>query len=124
MMDVTHSGATESEIYAAVTHQLFLNGANGLNVPYSTPMLIQSGPDNPGWGPPIWLIRGGSPRTIEKGDLVQAEIFPTYGGMEAQLQMSIAIEPVSPIKIECAVIARKSYEAGLKSLRPGKVSLR
>jgi Xaa-Pro aminopeptidase len=120
MMKVTRPGISESEIYAAVMYQLFLNGANGLNVPYATPMILQSGPDNPSWGPPIWLIRGRSPRIVQKGDLVQAEIFPTYGGMEAQLQMSIAIEPISPVNKECAAIARKSYEAGLKSLRPEK----
>jgi len=120
MMKVTRPGISESEIYAAVMYQLFLNGANGLNVPYATPMILQSGPDNPSWGPPIWLIRGRSPRIVQKGDLVQAEIFPTYGGMEAQLQMSIAIEPISPVNKECAAIARRSYEAGLKSLRPEK----
>ena len=120
MMKVTRPGTSESEIYAAVMYLLFLNGANGLNVPYATPMLLQSGPDNPGWGPPIWLIRGQAPRVIQKGDLVQAEIFSRYGGMNTQIQMSIAIEPVDSVNRECAVIARKSYEAGLESLRPGR----
>jgi len=120
MMKVTRPGISESEIYATVMYQLFLHGANGLNVPYATPMILQSGPDNPSWGPPIWLLRGFFPRILQKGDLVQAEIFPTYGGMEAQIQMSIAIEPIEPINKECARIARNSYEAGMKSLRPGK----
>ena len=40
--------------------------------------------------------------------------------MEAQLQMSTAIEPVDPVNRECAAIARQSYEAGLRSLHPGK----
>ena len=40
--------------------------------------------------------------------------------MEAQLQLAIAIEPVSSVNKECAAIARRSYEIGLKSLRPGK----
>jgi Xaa-Pro aminopeptidase len=120
MMRVTRPGISETEIYATVMYQLFLHGANGLNVPYATPMIIQSGPDNPSWGPPIWMMRGGPPRIIQKGDVVQAEIFPTYGRMEAQIQMSIAIEPVNHINKECAAIARKSYETGLKSLLPGK----
>jgi len=119
MMKVTRPGTSESEIYAAVMYQLFLNGANGLNVPYATPMLLHSGPDNPSWGPPIWLIRGQAPRVVQKGDLVQAEIFPRYGGMDTQIQMSIAIEPVHPVNGECAAIARQSYEAGLKSLCSG-----
>jgi Xaa-Pro aminopeptidase len=120
MMNVTRPGTSESEIYAAVMHELFLNGANGLNVPYATPMLLHSGPDNPGWGPPIWLIRAQRPRIIQKGDVVQAEIFPRYGGMYAQLQMSIAIHPVDSLNKECATVARRSFEAGLNTLRPGK----
>jgi len=51
---------------------------------------------------------------------VQAEIFPCYGGMETQQQMSIATKPVHPAITECAGIARRSYEAGLKALRPGR----
>jgi Xaa-Pro aminopeptidase len=57
---------------------------------------------------------------IQKGDVIQAEIFPRYGGMYAQVQMSIAIQPVDSLNRECAAIARRSYEAGLRTLCPGK----
>jgi Xaa-Pro dipeptidase len=120
MMKVTRPGVSESEIYAAVMYDLFVNGANGLNAAYATPLLLHSGPDNPSWGPPIWLIRGQRPRTVQKGDVVQAEIFPRYGAMYTQVQMSIAIEPVDSLNKGCAAIARRSYEAGLRALRPGK----
>jgi Xaa-Pro aminopeptidase len=120
MIDVSKPGTSESEIYAAVMYQLFANGCNGLMVPYATPMLIHSGPDNPGWGPPIWLIRAQEPRRVAKGDLVQAEIFPRYGGLETQIQMSIALAPVHPINERCADIAKRSYDAGLNALKPGK----
>jgi len=119
MLKVTRPGTSESEIYAAVMYQLFLHGANGLNVPYATPMLLHSGPDNPGWGPPIWLIRAQEPRRVRKGDVVQAEIFPRYGGMETQIQMSIALGAVDPLNRKCADIARASYLAGLEALKPG-----
>lgn len=120
MMRATYPGASESEIYAAVMHQLFLNGANGSVAPYITPMILHSGPDNPSWGAPMWLLRGQPPRVVKNGDIIHAEIFPRYGSMEAQLQMCIAIEPIDPVNKECAIIARQSYEVGLKSLRPGK----
>ena len=120
MMEMTRPGVSESEIYAAIMHELFLNGANGNNVPYATPMIIHSGTDNPSWGPPIWLVRGQPPRVVQKGDIVQSEIFSFYGRFEAQLQMSIAIEPVSSVNKECAAIARESYRVGIESLRPGK----
>jgi Xaa-Pro aminopeptidase len=119
MLEVARPGASESEIYAAVMYQLFLHGANGLNVPYATPMLLHSGPDNPGWGPPIWLIRAQQPRRVRAGDLVQAEIFPRYGGLETQIQMSVALGPVDPRNRRCADIARASYLAGLAALQPG-----
>jgi Xaa-Pro aminopeptidase len=120
MLEVTRPGIGENEIYAAVMNQLYLNGAMGNASPYVSPMILHSGPDNPSWGAPMWLFRGQKPRTVQKGDLVQAEIFPRYGGMEAQLQMSIAISPVDPVNRKCAEISRQSYEAGLQSLRPGK----
>jgi len=120
MMEVTRHGVGENEIYAAVMNQLYLNGAMGNPAPYVSPMILHSGPDNPSWGAPMWLFRGQMPRIVQKGDLVQAEIFPRYGGMEAQLQMSVAIKPVDPVNRKCAHIARQSYEVGLEALRPGK----
>lgn len=119
MLKATRPGSNEIEIYAAATHQLALNGARGQFAPTGHIMSIHSGPDNLSWGVPAWLIRGQSPRVVKKGDIVQSEIFCFYAGMEAQLQMSIAIEPVDPINRECAAIARESYEVGLKALRPG-----
>lgn len=120
MIKATRPGVSESEIYSETLSQLFKNGANGTTSPYITPMILHSGPDNPSWGAPMWLLRGQRPRVIKRGDLVQAEIFSRYGGMEAQLQMSVAVEPVDGVVRECASIARHSYEAGLKSLIPGK----
>ena len=67
----------------------------------------------------MWLFRGGPPRRVQKGDLVQAEIFSRYGSMESQAQMCIALAPVRRENKKAAAIARRSYEAGLKALRPG-----
>ena len=68
----------------------------------------------------MWLHRAQAPRVVQQGDLVQAEIFPCYGGMETQQQMSIATKPVHSAISECARVARRSYQAGLKALRPGQ----
>ena len=120
MIKLARPGVGENELYAAGMNQLYLNGASGSPSPYITPMILHSGPDNPSWGAPMWLLRGQPPRKLKKGDIIQAEIFSRYGAMEAQLQLAIAIEPVSSVNKECAAIARRSYEIGLKSLRPGK----
>ena len=120
MINAARPGASETEIYAAAMNQLHLNRVTGSVSPYLTPMILHSGPDNPSWGAPMWLIRAQTPRTICNGDIIQAEIFPRYGGMEAQLQMAIAVGPLDPVNSECAAIARQSFEAGLKALCPGK----
>ncbi|OGP63632.1 MAG: hypothetical protein A2169_00595 [Deltaproteobacteria bacterium RBG_13_47_9] len=120
MMRVARPGVGENELYAAGMHQLFLNGANGSPSPYITPMIMHSGPDNPGWGAPMWLLRGQPPRIIENGDILQVEIFSRYGGMEAQLQLAIAIGNVESVNKECAEIARRSYEVGLQALCTGR----
>lgn len=120
MMKTTRPGTSEIEIYAAATNQLSLNGARGQSAPAGHIMSIHSGADNPSWGAPAWLFRGQAPRVVKNGDVVQAEIFSFYAGMETQLQMSIAIEPVDSTNRECAAIARGSYDAGLKALRPGR----
>lgn len=119
MMKATRPGARENEIYAAAMNQLYLNGARGNVSPAGSAMIIHSGPDNISWTAPAWLFRGQPPRVLKKGDIVQTEIFPHYGGMEAQLQMCVALEPVDPVNKECAAIARRSYEAGFSALRPG-----
>lgn len=52
--------------------------------------------------------------------MVQAEIFPQYGGLKTQQQMAVALKPLHPVNEKCAKLARQSYEGGLRSLRPGK----
>lgn len=120
MIKLARPGVGENELYAAGMYQLYLNGASGSPSPYITPMILHSGPDNPSWGAPMWLLRGQPPRLLKEGDIVQAEIFPRYGAMEAQLQLAIAIGKVDSVNKECAAIARLSYEVGLKTLAPGK----
>ena len=119
LMKVARPGKTENEIYSEIMHEIFLNGANGSRVPYATPLILHSGKDNPSWGSPIWLVRAQKPRMVQRGDLVQAEIFTIYGGMEGQVQMSVALQPVDQMNKECAEIARQSYLAGARTLRPG-----
>lgn len=120
MIKTIAPGVSESEIYSATMGQLFKNGANGTTSPYITPMILHSGPDNPSWGAPMWLLRGQRPRIIRKGDLVQAEIFSRFGSLEAQLQVSVAVRPVNATIRKCARIARRSFEIGLQAFAPGK----
>jgi len=119
MLETARPGVSESEVYAAVMATLYRCGARGSVSPYITPLILQSGADNPGWGAPMWLMRGQRPRTLQAGDLIQAEIFSAYGSLESQQQMSVALKPLHPINKECAQVARAAYEVGLRTLKPG-----
>jgi Xaa-Pro aminopeptidase len=113
MLETVKPGVSEAEIFAAMMQTMYSNGCK------PRMLIFESGVDNLSWGTPLWLHRAGSPREVQKGEMVQAEIFTSYGGIETQQQMSIGLKPVHPTNQEMARIARRSYEVGVKELRPG-----
>ncbi len=115
LLSMAKPGVSELEITAEVLHTIFKNCAFSPQ-PF---LILHSGPETVSWGPPMWRYQGGPTRTLQKGDMVLAEIFPRYGGLESQQQMSIALQPVDDIHMECARLARRAYEVGLEVLRPG-----
>ena len=115
MLEVVRPGVGEELIYAEVMREIFSHGADAR---YPT-LNLHSGPHNISWGPPRWISRVEPPRRVQKGDLVQAEIFPCCGNQEIQVQMSIALDPVDEAIRRCEIVARQSYETGLKVIRPG-----
>jgi Xaa-Pro dipeptidase len=117
MLRFLRPGVTEQALYGEIIKTICERGA-GLRYPI---MILQTGVDNLSWGPPMWQYQAQPLRVLREGDLVQAEIFPSYGGFETQQQMSVALKPVHPINAELAKIARRSYEIGLRALRPGKL---
>jgi Xaa-Pro aminopeptidase len=115
MLAVSRPGVSEATIYAEIMREIYRHGCD---VRY--PMLsLHSGAANIGWGPPRWIVRAEPPRRVQAGDLVQAEIHTSYGGQEAQVQMSVAIDPIDDVNAACADIVRRAYEAGLAAVRPG-----
>jgi Xaa-Pro aminopeptidase len=120
MLDEARPGIGENEIYAEAVKQLVLHGSTTSTDVYTSPMELHSGPDNPTWGPPKWMVRGQKPRIIQKGDIVTSEIFSIYGDYEAQAQMCIGIEPLEVANKECARIAREAYNVVVRNLAPGK----
>lgn len=112
-IDVVRPGVTEADIYRAVTSACMDLGAhNWWNI-------IVSGKDSIAWGPPRHQYRPGPPRTIEAGDVVMLELFPTYGHYETQQQLTIAVGDIHRDTATAAAIATASYDAGLARLRPG-----
>lgn len=114
MIETVRIGATELDVYGATQSTLCTHGV------FTPKIILRSGPSTASWEDPPWLLGVGSPRRFERGDLVMAEIFGSCGGMEAQVQMAVAIPSVSSQHEECAKLAHQAYEEGLKHLRPGK----
>jgi len=115
MIDACRVGATEHELYTAVQHEIHRSGAVSHD-----PFLIMSwGRDAVGWAEPPWTYFGGAPRKLEPGDVVCAEIFPTYAGIETQQQIAVALAPVEPEMILLDEVVRASYAAGTRALRTG-----
>ncbi|WP_411088743.1 M24 family metallopeptidase [Streptomyces sp. 061-3] len=114
MLDVTRPGVSEVEIYAAVLHEFHRHGAG-----MAHDLFVHSGPDNLSWDAPRWLYRAQSARVVQEGDMVLSEMMPTVGGLEAQVQMCVAVGDVHSDFHRAAEVARESYEAGLEALRPG-----
>jgi Xaa-Pro aminopeptidase len=115
MADVTRPGVSEAEIYAEMMRETYRWGCDA-RYPF---LSLQSGPANIGWGAPRWLLRAEAPRRVQRGDMVQAEIHTLYGGQEAQVQMSVALDPVDADNQKCETVARRAYEAGLRAVKPG-----
>ncbi len=113
MLKATKPGVRENEIYAAAI------AACAQNVGYTTELLMGSGPEFVGWGPPTWTFRPEEPRTIKEGDVILAEVFSSFGMLETQHQPAIAVGKVHPDFEKAANTARKSYEEGVKILRAG-----
>lgn len=115
MLDMARPGLDERELYAAIMEVIFRFGA----FPPSPFLIVHSGLENLGWGPPMWTYQGAPARTLAKGDIVQAEIFPRYGGFESQQQMSVHLKPENQVILDCAKVARESYDVGVAALRVG-----
>lgn len=115
MIEAVRPGASEAEVYAEIMREIYRWGCETRYPNLS----LQSGPDNIGWGPPRWALRAEPPRILQRGDMVQTEIHTLYGGQEGQVQMSVAIDPVDGVLATCEEVARASYEAGVRAVRPG-----
>ncbi|MFC1992175.1 M24 family metallopeptidase [Chloroflexota bacterium] len=108
-------GASALDVYLAIINTTWRNGAVP-SEPYVT-----AGPFNLSHGE-LWPHGFGSPRILEAGDVVNCGtcVFAYVGGQEVQSQITVAIPPVHKETVECARIARETYEAGLRALQPGR----
>ena len=115
MYDAIEPGVPETEVYAEILSAIFRHGCH---VHYPS-LILHSGPENLSWGPPRWTTTVERAHRIAPGELVQAEIFPTFGNTEVQVQMSVSLGKPNPTVARLAGVSRASYEAGLSVLKAG-----
>jgi Xaa-Pro aminopeptidase len=115
VVEVAAPGVGEEVVFAEATREMLRHGI-GLRYPM---IVMNSGPHTLSWGPPRWTTTGEAPRILARGDLMQAELMPLCGNQEVQVQMTVALDPLDEENRKCERVARASYEAGIKALKPG-----
>lgn len=106
-------GVSEAEVAAVITATCISMGG------FTAEILLGSGPEYFGWGPPAWQYRSQAPRIIQEGDIVLSEIFALYGMYETQHQAAVAVGKVHPDIERAAEVARECYEIGVENLKEG-----
>ncbi|HWF97174.1 MAG TPA: M24 family metallopeptidase [Xanthobacteraceae bacterium] len=115
IVEVAAPGVGEEVVFAEATREMLRHGI-GLRYPM---IVMNSGPQTLSWGPPRWTTTAEAPRILARGDLMQAELMPLCGNQEVQVQMTVALDPLDETNLKCERVARASYEAGIKALKPG-----
>ena len=115
IVEVAAPGVGEEVVFAEATREMLRYGI-GLRYPM---IVMNSGPETLSWGPPRWTTTAEAPRILARGDLMQAELMPLCGNQEVQVQMTVALDPLDDINLKCERVARASYDAGIKALKPG-----
>ncbi|KXB99421.1 peptidase, M24 family [Proteus mirabilis] len=106
-------GATEAELAAAITATCLSRGG------FTAEILMGSGSEYIGWGPPVWQYRSQAPREIQMGDIILSEIFALYGMYETQHQAAVAVGKIHENLEKAALVARECYEIGVEYLKAG-----
>lgn len=116
LVDECRVGALEPDLYGAVVNALAREGCDVSTIN----LLMTVKPDAMGFmGGHQWFYPNAQPRALENGDVVEAEIFAWYGGLDSQAQISVMIGEPDAGRLRLADVARRSYEAGVAQIRPG-----
>lgn len=115
MLSEAKAGVPENRLFSAGMAEMY---DHGVAVDYE---IFHTLPDGEGlaWGHPTWQFRTQRPRTLERGDVVLTELFPNYGALEAQQQLTIGLEPVHEDCKWGAELVEESLERGVDAAEPG-----
>lgn len=110
-IEAAHIGATDADVLAALTAVAIREGC------WAHWSILAAGEEDLSWGGPMWLHRGGGPRTIRDGWLLRFELFPFYGLYETQQQLCIALGDLHPDVVRAAKVVEDAYATGVQALR-------
>jgi Xaa-Pro aminopeptidase len=108
-------GVRESQVAAAALSTLIAGGGWTM----MPTLLLRSGTEALGWTRPEWISMGGGSRRLQDGDVIGAELFSCYAGVESQQQIVVSVGEPDAEHAFLAEVARVSYDAGLAALHPG-----
>jgi Xaa-Pro aminopeptidase len=108
LKNAVRPGATEYELIAELDYAMVKNGADaaGMNL-----LNVKQWPD--GYGFPL----GGSYRKLKKGDIINCEISPCYGGYYAQLVRPISLGPPPDDFVDLLGVHIKMYKMAVEEFR-------
>ena len=106
-------GVSQNDLIAALESAMARNGAE---VATMNLLGVKQWPD--GWGFPF----GSSDRKLKKGDIINCEITPSYGGYYAQLVRPISLGTPPDDFYAQLEIDRAMYRMAVKEMRPGNVA--
>lgn len=112
MKNIVRTGVTKYELIAELECAMVKNGAESASMNL---LDVKQWPD--GYGFPF----GGSYRKLIKGDIINSEITPCYGGYYAQLVRPISLGMPNDDFMEQLDINKQMYKMAVDELRPGKV---
>lgn len=113
LLDAARPGAPESDLRIAVTTAILKAGASEMSE-----IIATIGRDDIGWARPQ-VYYTNVPRIMQQDDLVMAEIFPCFAGLETQQQMAVVLGTPDDEVRRLFDVAREAYDCGLETIRPG-----
>ena len=113
LKNVARPGVNKYELIAELEYAMVKNGAE---VATMNLLDIKQWPD--GYGFPL----GGSYRKLKKGDIINCEITPSYGGYYAQLVRPISIGTPPDDFTELLNIHKEMYRMAVKEFRAGNIA--
>jgi Xaa-Pro aminopeptidase len=115
IVEVAHAGTIETELHAAAVKAL----AQGGSAILEPNLILTVGQGHMGFWETDWYFPDRSPRPLENGDVINAEVFAWYAGMHTQAQLCVVVGEPNEEQRHMGQIARQAYEAGVDAVRPG-----